>query len=300
MHRSLAAACIAIGTLAVADARAACESDDECKGDRVCENGRCVAPTPPPRRSAPDRERSVTATEESAPVDRTEETPKMYRRGFVFVPRVGFVLAGSGDLEREGTYSGDSTGFNDDTDSNSFDDKSGLVLGVDGLISTGKVRFGLGALFTPSTKGEVEGTSYKVGSDLMLSGVIEPLIPISPTVALAFRVQGGGMLMFPGGDVTEDIDAKKDDCTSDLTSGDPKCDVNSGPGLGWSVGGGLGIVTGGDKVRFRADLLFLHYSTGVWSYEHTHRASPPRGEYTHSVSYGATGNRFLLLTGLEL
>jgi hypothetical protein len=71
--RASAVALFLLATMAPAAARAQCTKDIECKGDRVCEAGRCTAPPlpPPPEPTLPPPSPSVP-TSASAPASSTE------------------------------------------------------------------------------------------------------------------------------------------------------------------------------------------------------------------------------------
>lgn len=135
---------------------------------------------------------------------------------------------------------------------------------------------------------------------MALVGIIEPALPVSPTTAVLLRAQGGLSLLFPGGDVKNAIDDKKSSCSTATASGDPNCTVYAGPGLGFTAGGGAGLVTALGKTRLRADLLVQYLSQGAWHYEHTHQAVGSQGEYTHKVEYSLSGTRIWLMAGFEL
>lgn len=220
--------------------------------------------------------------------------------GFVLYPKLGFLLTGSGDYKYDDSYSG-STTDKPSPSSKSVDDKSGFAIGADFLGSvTPNLRLGGGLLWVPSLKAKIGDTERTAGNQFNVAGIVEPVFPISPTVALALRGQGGISFLIPGSDLGDEIDNKKKSCSEDTAAGDPKCDVSGSLGLGWNAGGGGGaIVDVGSGVRLRLDLLMQYMSQGLWSYSHTHRVSGDSGTYTHDVSYSISGTRFWIFAGFE-
>lgn len=232
--------------------------------------------------------------------DRKMNNPAL-AKGFIFYPKVGYVVTGSGDENTDDSYSGATTNTPSPS-STSGDDKSGFALGADFLAGvTSTLRIGGGLLWLPSLKAKVGDTELTGGNQLNLAAIIEPVIPASETVAIAIRGQGGLSLLIPGGDLSDAINQKKSECSQDLAAGDPKCDVNGGPGLGWHLGGGGGVIVGvGGRTRLRFDLLAQYMNQSTWSYSHTHAASGGSGSYTHDVSYGISGTRLFLIAGIEI
>jgi hypothetical protein len=219
----------------------------------------------------------------------------------VIHPMIGFLVTGKGDYKYDDSYSGSTTQTPAPTSSSS-DEKSGFVLGADVLARVAPgIRAGGTILWVPSVQASTGGRDVSAGHQVMIGGVVEPVFAASPTVALALRGQLGVGLLFPGGDLGNQIDAKKASCSQDLAQGDPKCDVTAF-GFGWNLGAGGGVIAslGSGGLRLRSDLVVQYMSQGLWSYSHTHAASAGAPEYTHDVSYSVSGVRVWLLAGLEI
>ena len=91
---------------------------------------------------------------------------------------------------------------------------------------------------------------------LRLGGILEGLLMASPDAALGLQVRGGPVFFFPGGDLQEQIDDSQEFC-DDNAATLSRCNVDSGPFLGWSVGPGLGLhFAVHDAVRIRLDGFF--------------------------------------------
>lgn len=143
-------------------------------------------------------------------------------------------------------------------------------------------------LFFPSSSIEVDGSSsdFDLGSDLSAQLIVEGLFEVGPRTAIALRGQGGLITLFPGGDLEDEIDDEKRACDQSGTS----CDVEEGPFLGWTAGGGVGVVTGTGNVALRADLLLSWYGLKVFE----------SSIQDNTLTTNATGNRILLMGGVEL
>src|SRR5262249_29509904 len=153
------------------------------------------------------------------------------------------------------------------------------------------VRVGGELLFVPSNKSETGGTGYKVGSDLSLDPVVEAVFPVSSTVALTLRGQGGIAFLFPGGDLQKDIDNERSSNCGQGTG--VSCTVSGGPFVGYNYGLGGGILVGLDKVRIRGDILFQGYSLPYGD------INASAGSNGVEVTQSAGGSRFWFLGGVE-
>lgn len=221
--------------------------------------------------------------------------------GLIVHPFLGVLVTGSGDYHYDDSYSGDSGGLTPAPTTTSVDDASGFAAGVDvlGTVSP-TVRVGGGLFWVPSMKATILGQDQKAGNQVLLDAIVEPIVPVSPKVAFAFRGQVGLGLLFTGGDLQKGIDAEKTACNQDLQDGDPKCDVSGSPTLGWNLGGGGGVIGNTGRVRLRADVQMQYISQRLYKREHTHQAvAGVQGEYTHSETFSISGTRFWLLGGIE-
>ncbi|MBI5537385.1 MAG: hypothetical protein HY898_31975 [Deltaproteobacteria bacterium] len=270
-----------------------CSKDVDCKGDRICERGTCVSPPPPPAPYVPPPAfppPPPVAFVPPAPAPRMELKP-----GFLLLPRVGFILTGETDIESKASYSGMSTSSS--SHSVSSDEKSLFVLDLDVLYAfTPKWRAGLGIWFTPSTRFEYGGATSKMGSDLSLVAIVEPVYPVSTSVALLVRGFAGMAMLIPGGEFQDSIDRHKSSCTGGSASAD--CNISEGPFPGWTLGGGGGMILSSGSVRPRIDLIFQYYSIG--GYEEG-RSYPTynNNRYSSQEEDAVTGTRLMFTGGLE-
>lgn len=99
----IAASAVAVLALATFDARAGCESDAQCKGDRICEDGTCVEPPAPvaPAPEAPPPEPVVVpppppapAIAPSYPPQPDTWQPRTERKGILGLIIAGPILLG--------------------------------------------------------------------------------------------------------------------------------------------------------------------------------------------------------------
>jgi hypothetical protein len=207
----------------------------------------------------------------------------------VGVGRIGFIVGGGGDLE--GKCSGSGCGTTGS--SANYDDKSSLVLGADLMGHLGpQLRLGGGLLFAPNTSFEGDhGGDLDAGSDLSLQVIVEGVFDVSPTVALTLRGQGGGLFLFPGGDLSDAIDSDKSLC--DSVPANQTCEVKDGPYVGWTAGGGFGALFAAGTVAIRADLTLQWYgidTVGV-------KTSVLGGDVDTTSNF--SGNRVILGGGVE-
>lgn len=209
------------------------------------------------------------------------------REGFVGIARAGFVLGGGGEAETE--CDGDCTGFlSGDED---YDDESGFVLGMDFMGHLNhNLRLGGGFMFFPSSELDFDdGGDYEVGSDLAAQFVIEGVFDVSPVVALAVRGQIGAMFLFPDDDLEDDVDAAETACEALPGS----CDVDDGPYVGFTFGGGGGAIFDVGAVALRADLILQWYTINVGTVEYDGPAT------SAEVYTNVSGTRVIFAGGIE-
>lgn len=196
------------------------------------------------------------ATESDEPV---EEKP-LWGAGPLAVLRLGANVYGTGTLDYR--CSGPNCTAADDRDRD-YDEKLGLILGVDAMLAIFPGgRLGAGLVYTPTYSVEAGpgDTNFEVGSSLGLNGILEGLLIASPEAALGLQVRGGPVFFFPGGDFQDQIDAAKDFCSG--SSSEARCDVDTGPFIGWTVGPGLGLhFAANELVRIRLDTFFEFYGS---------------------------------------
>ena len=219
--------------------------------------------------------------------------PPFERSGVVFVPRVGVLVAGTGETEENVECSPD-TLCDSETEKNDFDDKSGFALEFDVLFHTGpSLRLGFGALLVPSVEWEWDeggGADVESGTEVTPLFVIEGVF--GHKVAGLVRGFGGMNVLFPGGDAEDLIDDMEESCDG-LPSG-ANCEVNSGPYLGFTVGVGGGVVGQvSDQVALRADLIGYYYRVSGPSQEISYDGNEAQYDSNYS------GTRFWLMGGLE-
>ena len=129
------------------------------------------------------------------------------------------------------------------------------------------------------------------GSDLALQAIVEGVFDISPTVALTLRGQGGLLILFPGGDLSDAIDDEKSLCDSVPVT--QKCEVKDGPYVGWTAGGGFGVLFPAGTVAMRVDLTLEWYGIDTLGL----KTSAPGGDVDTTANF--SGNRVILGGGVE-
>jgi hypothetical protein len=178
-----------------------------------------------------------------------------------FVPRLMLAPFGSGTLECEG----DGCVTNEGVD---YDHKSAFGFGADVMFRVGSVmRLGPGLAYMTEHDIELDGSSddYTIGSEFTLSFVLDAAIPVSPTVWLVPRGQIGLLLLFPGGDLRDNLDELKTQCEAAGISG---CDSLEGARPGVQGGLGFGVMFAvSPNVRLRADAMYQFYSVNVYTLE---------------------------------
>jgi hypothetical protein len=210
----------------------------------------------------------TVAAQEKAP-------PSVY-----IVPKVGLRVGGT--FTRDVQCSGTSQCGSLNTSSIDLDDKSEPGLGADVLFPVApKLRVGGGLFYVTETKAEYQGRSGKLGSDLSLHGVVEGVFPVSPVVSFTVRAQLGLLMLFPGGDLKDEIDSNKRLCGS-------SCSVDDGPykAFTYGVGGGVLVDVGGFGLR--GDVLYQAFTSMT-----VEKVSGGGAE----ASYDVSGHRVWLLVG---
>ncbi len=199
------------------------------------------------------------------------------------MPRLMLAPSGSGTLECEGDGCVSNRGRD-------YDHKSAFGLGADLLFRTGSViRLGPGLAYTAEYDVEFDGasTDYTVGGDFTLSFVLEAAVPVSPTVWLVPRGQIGLLLLFPGGDLRDELDELKTQCNAAELSG---CDSLDGARPGAQGGLGFGVMFAvGPDVRLRVDTMYQFYSVNLYTVE---------GSYG-DAAVNLNGSRGFLMAGVE-
>lgn len=216
------------------------------------------------------------------------------RERFVFVPRLGLGLGGGGEREESEDCSSGYVGC-DSTESDSFEDSSRIAFGADALFGVANgLRLGLGTLYVPSRT--ADDGDIQVGSDLSAFGVVEGVIPASPSLSIALRGHLGGVLVFPGGDLEDDIESERQDCQSARASGYVvSCEVAEGPFPGIAYGLGAGVIAPLEQVSLRMDLAYHAYSISRLREREDLGAAGSKEE-----NEKLTGHQVWLLAGIEL
>lgn len=190
-----------------------------------------------------------------------------------FVPKIGIGLGGEAEREETETCSASYSGC-DAPKSDSYEDSSGLMFGGDVLFGVSKsLRLGVGAAYVPSRT--AEGGDIVVGSDLSAYAVGELVLEASPTLALAFRAQLGGVMLFPGGELQDDIDEERRACTSGQSG---VCEVGEGPFPGYTWALGAGVIAPVGNTSLRVDVLYQAYSIDRLREKEDHGAAGSKEE----------------------
>jgi hypothetical protein len=201
--------------------------------------------------------------------------------------RGGLLLSGDGDFKIE--CDGD---CGDTSDEESVDDVSGLLLAGDVLFPAGKnIDVGFGLMYVTKTELE-ERDEFELGSDLSAVGIGQLRVPLQPKMAFAGRALGGLLVLFPGGELEDSIDAMKDVC--DEAPASATCDLDEGPYLGFTLGASGGIRYHTGQVVLTADLLLQYIN--IFNMLDTEVAEGGQSIETW-IDYA--GTRFWLVAGVE-
>jgi hypothetical protein len=199
------------------------------------------------------------------------------------VPKIG--LRAGGTFTRQLKCSGSTRCSSLNTSSIDLDDKSEPGFGADVLFPvTPKIRVGGGLFYVTETKAEYQGRSGKLGTDMSLHGIVEGVFPVSPVVSFTVRAQLGLLMLFPGGDLKDEIDSNKRLCGS-------SCSVDDGPykAFTYGVGGGVLVDVGGFGLR--GDVLYQAFTSMT-----VEKVSGGGAE----ASYDVSGHRIWLLVGGDI
>jgi hypothetical protein len=151
---------------------------------------------------------------------------------FFLEAKLGLVLGGNGKFKSECTGECDGVDLEEEETS----DKSAVGVGVDGFLRVApKFYVGAGLIYVPDTEleSDIEGLDT-FGSDLTLHVGGAYRTPLSSRLTLDLRGHLGLLLLFPGGDLEDGIDAQTEACANE------DCDVAQGPFGGISIGLGAG------------------------------------------------------------
>lgn len=186
------------------------------------------------------------------------------------------------------------------TGSSSVDDTSPLMIAAEGLVHvTQALRLGAGYGLVPyaSFKSDDASESEHIGSEHHLVGIVEGIIPVSPSIDLALRFQGGASMLLVGGDLADAQQAAVASCDEGDFPGGPQrvlCQSDKGPYFGANYALMAGILAGG-KVRFRGDLALERFTYQVVSTDTTYDS----GTVVHG-ELQLYGTRFWIFAGFEL
>ena len=174
-----------------------------------------------------------------------------------------------------------------------YDHKISVALEVDFLFTVAKMlRLGPSLAYGTTQNVDIDGAGgsveSEIGSDLALDFMLEVAIPVAPKIWIAPGGRLGLLMLFPAGDLDDEMQAWQDACENDGTIGG--CDNLSGARMGFDYGLGVGAIFGvADKVRLRGDLVWRGYSVNVFT------LSGDGGDETMDLS----GGRVFLMAGAE-
>ena len=203
-----------------------------------------------------------------------------------FAPRVMLSVFGSGELKCEGDLCISSSGSD-------YDHKTTFGIGADVLFKVGptiRLGPGIGYFFKYDVEPKEPGApdSYTIGTDLDISFVLDAAIMASPTVWIVPRGQIGAKLVFPDGDLRDDLDADKRACEASNMSG---CDTLDGARPGAQFGLGVGVMFAvSPSVRLRADVMYQYYTINLYTIE----------ALGNKAAVNLNGSRGFLMAGAEL
>lgn len=204
--------------------------------------------------------------------------PPVTPRPRLALPRSAVILRGSLLTTGSGTLK-DSCSSGCTSDSLSYTHNVAIALSADFLWKLASVvRLGPELMYVVGESVSMSGTglptnvsgnnivgtlSPSFGSDLALDAVLEIAPQVARTVWAAPRVQLGGGVIFPGGDLGHYLDLLKSACKADGYGG---CDAIGSPAVGWNAGLGFGVIFAVSKsVRLRGDLLAQYYSFSLFT-----------------------------------
>jgi hypothetical protein len=212
--------------------------------------------------------------------------------GALLVPRMGLVVGGKGTEVLEcsgGSGTGGSAGTSNSCvpkeHSTSVDDKSSVAFGLDLLGHVSRhVRLGAGIRWVPSTNFGTSQGSQSMGHDLTATGVLEGIVPASPSLRIALRAEAGIIKLFPGGSYQDSLDQAKRNCSSG------NCTIDEPSHAGFTCGFGPGLIFPMRKFNLRTDLLYQAWWMDLYSHSY------PTATYKDSWQ----AERVMLMVGMEL
>jgi hypothetical protein len=223
--------------------------------------------------------------------EKSGDSPNKNLQRVTIIPHVGLLVSGSGTATSKCVPTGGYTGCGRE-ESASYDDKSSPSFGFDLLFPVAPtVRLGFGTLYVPKTKAKVDDSSLDLGSDVSGVGILEFVLPSSAGMAFALRAQGGALVYIPGGDATDALDREQSRCTADRTI--TSCNVERGPFLGYTFGGGVGFIGGTGPVRPRVDFMVQYFSVKQAS------SKRDRNGVGREAVDEVAGTRFWIRAGVE-
>jgi len=116
-----------------------------------------------------------------------------------------------------------------------------FLLGADVLFGVGRyVRVGPSLRYTfANTVGLPGAESFEVGSDWTASVSLEGFFPVAARWGVAPRLEGGLLVLSPGGDLGDYLDALRVEFCPIVASG---CAIGEGARVGWTAGLGGGPI----------------------------------------------------------
>jgi hypothetical protein len=168
-----------------------------------------------------------------------------------------------------------------------------FLLGAEVLFGVGRyLRLGPSLRYTFSSTVELAGTeSFQVGSDWTASAAIEGFIPVASRWGVAPRLEGGLLVLSPGGDLSDYLDALRVEFCPIVTEG---CAIGEGARVGWTAGFGGGVwYRAAQHVRVRLDLRVHYYSLTLYTLGATLSGGPIE------VSESLSGGRLSVTSGVE-
>lgn len=259
-----------------------CAAGERCTAAGECER----LPAAPPALAAP-----VPVAPAAAPelAGKARAAALQAAGTWVFGARAGLLVYGWGTVTTRATRSELSRPSSAQQD---VTDRSYPSVELEALIHASPgLRAGAGYSIAPYSAQKADGDSMThFGHEQALRGIVEGLLSVTPTLAIALRGQAGVRMLVPGGDLKKSFDDFLNGCRA---TSDDHCEADSGPFVGPTGGVMLGLV-GGSHIRWRFDLQLEHLA---YTYSHVKDVSP--------LSVRTTDNslettRLSVLAGAEL
>ena len=210
------------------------------------------------------------------------------------VKKLGYALRAGVRVGGDGDASTDFSGPNAPGDTKAeYDDTSGPILFAGDLLytipMTRRMMVRVGGTLQLLSTSEIsfsEDDQVEAGVETHLLGFAEVLHPVSQKIGVFVRVFGGLVVLFPGGDLQQQIDSAENAC-----AGVSNCDVAGGPFFGPTLGLSFGgLYSLGQRVKLRTELMFQHITIDTFSIE--------ANGVEQTVN--TTGHRYFLMAGVEL